>query len=169
VTAVAVPHRAMSRLALCAYALGALTLALDQMSKTWVLQGLHLAERGSVPLLPVLSLTLTWNRGFSFGLLSGVDMARWGLFAFSLAVAAALALWVRRARRWPSGLAIGLIMGGAVGNAVDRVRYGAVVDFIDVTRIGFFPWIFNLADSAITIGVILLLLDGLVARSPAEE
>jgi signal peptidase II len=152
------------RLAGVAYALATLAVALDQLSKAWVLGGLHLAERGSIRLLPVFSLTLVWNRGFSFGLLSQFDVARWGLFVFSLGVALALAVWVRRAKRWQTALAIGLIMGGAVGNAIDRVRFGAVVDFIDVSRTGVFPWIFNVADSCITVGVALLLLDSLFVR-----
>ena len=74
-------------------------------------------------------------------------------------VAAVLAVWLRKAVRWPAALGVGLVIGGAVGNAIDRARFGAVVDFIDVQRIGFFPWIFNVADSAITVGVILLLID----------
>ncbi len=150
-----------------AYACAALIVLADQASKAWVLYGLRLAYRGPVTLLPILRLNLTWNPGFSFGLLAKVELARWGLFVFSIGVAIGLAIWARRLRRaWPA-LALGLIMGGAVGNAVDRVRFGAVVDFIDVTGIGFFPWIFNVADSAITVGVVLLLLDSLFTRPEA--
>ena len=79
-------------------------------------------------------------------------------------MAVALAVWARRTVRALPALALGLIMGGAVGNALDRVRLGAVVDFIDVSGIGVFPWVFNVADSAITVGVALLLLDSLVAK-----
>lgn len=166
-TALATPRSPISRQGWTAYALGVAVLLLDQLSKTWVLGGLHLAERGVTPILPpLLRFSLVWNRGFSFGLLSEFDLARWGLFAFSILVAAALAIWARRVHRPVPALGIGLIIGGAIGNAVDRVRYGAVVDFIDVTRIGF-PWIFNVADSAITVGVILLLLDSLLVKSEA--
>lgn len=153
----------LTRFAWLAYGVALAAVVLDQLSKAWVLYGVHLAERGPVRLLPVLNLNLTWNRGFSFGLLSQFDVARWGLFVFSVGVAIALALWVRRSARWLPALAVGLIMGGAIGNAVDRVRFGAVVDFIDVSGIGFFPWIFNVADSCITVGVILLLLDNVFA------
>ena len=164
-TTLAPSQPVVSRLGWLAYAAAVLIVAADQVSKAWVLGGLHLVEGAPIRLLPILRLNLTWNRGFSFGLLANVEVARWGLFAFSIAVAVGLAVWARRLQRpWPA-LALGLIMGGAVGNAVDRVRFGAVVDFIDVSGIGFFPWIFNVADSAITVGVILLLLDSLLARS----
>ncbi len=166
-TALTSPRTGVSRQGWAAYALAAGVVLLDQLSKSWVLDGLHLAERGVMPMLPpLLRFSLVWNRGFSFGLLSGIELARWGLLAFSLAVALGLAVWARRVRRPLPALGIGLIIGGAVGNAVDRVRYGAVVDFIDVSRAGF-PWIFNVADSAITTGVILLLLDSLLAKPEA--
>ena len=167
----AVSHGAppVSRLGWFAYALAAVVVALDQGSKAWVLGSLHLAERGVTPVLPpFLRFSLVWNRGFSFGLLAEFDVARWGLFAFSVAVAVALGIWARRAQRPLPALAIGLIIGGALGNAADRVRLGAVVDFIDVSAIGFFPWIFNVADSAITLGVILLLADSVFARPAAR-
>jgi signal peptidase II len=98
----------------------------------------------------------------SFGFLTADrDIARWGLVLFSLIVAALIVYWARRAERPLQALGFGLIAGGAIGNAIDRMRFGAVVDFIDVHSLGFFPWIFNVADSAITIGVIALLLDSL--------
>jgi signal peptidase II len=85
------------------------------------------------------------------------------LAAFSLIVAIALAFWARRADKPYTGLALGLIIGGAVGNFIDRVRTGVVVDFVDVTAL-YFPWVFNLADGAITIGILLLLAEGLLQR-----
>ena len=167
-TTLASPHPAVSRWGRLAYLVAALVVAADQASKAWVLGGLHLIEGEPIRLLSVLRMNLTWNRGFSFGLLANVELARWGLFVFSIAVAIGLGVWARRMQRpWPA-LALGLIIGGAVGNAVDRVRFGAVVDFIDVSGIGFFPWIFNVADSAITVGVILLLLDSLFARTDPQ-
>jgi signal peptidase II len=153
-----------------AYGLAVAVIALDQLSKAWVLGGLHLADRGSTPVLPpLLRFSLVWNRGFSFGLLSGTGLARWGLFVFSVAVALGLMVVARRLRRALPAVALGLIIGGALGNAMDRVRFGAVVDFIDVSAIGVFPWIFNVADSAITCGVILLLVDSLVAGQTSRE
>ena len=156
---------AVSRQGWVAYGSAVAVLLLDQLSKIWVLDGLQLAARGTTPVItPWLRFNLVWNRGFSFGLLARVDVARWGLLAFSVAVALGLALWARGLRRPLPALGIGLIIGGALGNAADRLRLGAVVDFIDISGVGFFPWIFNVADSAITVGVVLLLLDSLVAR-----
>jgi signal peptidase II len=170
-TVLAEPRPSTLRPSWLAYALAVVVIALDQLSKAWVLDGLHLAERGSTAIVaPILRFSLVWNRGFSFGLLSGTSLARWGLFAFSVAVAIGLAVVARRIRRVLPALALGLIIGGALGNAVDRVRFGAVVDFIDVSAMGFFPWIFNVADSAITCGVVLLLLDSLVsAPTPRDQ
>lgn len=160
--------RLLTRYGALAYALAAVVIVLDQVSKAWVLYGLHLADRGAVTILPIFRLSLVWNRGFSFGLLSEVDLARWGLSVFSIAVAVALGLWARRAERVLPALGLGLIIGGAIGNAIDRLRMGAVVDFLDFTGTGFFPWVFNVADSAITVGVVLLLLDSLIAPRPGS-
>ncbi len=157
--------RTLTRYAAFTYGLAVFVIAADQLSKAWMLYGLHLADRGVVQILPFFRFTLVWNRGFSFGLLAEVDLARWGLCIFSLGVAVALALWARRVVRWLPALGLGLIIGGAIGNAVDRVRLGAVVDFLDFTGTHVFPWVFNVADSAITVGVVLLLLDSLVYPS----
>lgn len=89
-----------------------------------------------------------------------VDLARWLLAAFSAAVAVGLIVWARRIGRPLLSVAIGLIIGGAVGNLIDRVRWGAVADFLNFSGLHF-PWVFNVADSAITVGVALLLLDSL--------
>ncbi len=161
--------RSVTRYGLVTYTLAAVILVLDQVSKAWVLYGLRLADLGTLPLLPFFRLSLVWNRGFSFGLLSQVDLARWLLSVFSIGVAIALALWARRSTRLLPALGLGLIIGGAVGNAVDRVRMGAVVDFLDFTGSHVFPWVFNVADSGITVGVILLLLDSLLARPEAAS
>lgn len=143
-----------------AYAVGLVVIALDQLSKWWILSVVRLPEQATIEVLWPLQFTRIWNQGVSFGLLQAQqDLVRWGLVGFSLAVAALLGAWARNQTRWLPALGLGLVMGGAVGNAIDRARFGAVVDFIDVQRIGFFPWIFNVADSGITIGVALLLLD----------
>ena len=145
-----------------AYGLAAAAVVLDQIVKQWIVYGLLLPTRESVPVAGPLYFTMVWNRSVSFGLVpASHDLVRWLLTLFSLGVAVALAWWARTASRPLIGLGLGLVMGGAVGNAIDRVRFGAVVDFLDVTRIGFFPWVFNVADSAITVGVICLLLDSL--------
>lgn len=150
-----------------AYGLAAVVLVVDQAVKAWILEGLDLPLRLSVDLIGPLRLTMVWNEGVSFGFLQARhDLARWGLTAFALVVALALAAWARRADRRLLGVALGLIIGGAVGNAIDRARFGAVVDFIDVSALGFFPWVFNVADAAITIGVLLMLLDSFRKDSP---
>jgi len=111
---------------------------------------------------------MVWNRGVSFGLFrADADLVRWILTIFSIAVAIALSIWVRKADRPMLSVGLGLVIGGAIGNAIDRIRFGAVVDFLDFQRLGFFPWVFNVADSAITIGVVFLLLDSLRKESAA--
>lgn len=145
-----------------AFALAAAVIVLDQASKYWILSVLRLPEYASREVVWPLQFTRIWNQGVSFGLMqANHDIVRWGLVVFSLAVAVLLAFWARSQTRLLPALGLGLVIGGAIGNAIDRARFGAVVDFIDVQRLGFFPWIFNVADSGITIGVILILLDSL--------
>jgi signal peptidase II len=150
-----------------ALGLAAAVLAVDQAVKAWILYGLDLPLRLSVPVLGPLSFTMVWNEGVSFGFLQARhDLVRWGLTLFALAVALALAAWARKADRRLLGVSLGLIIGGAVGNAIDRARFGAVVDFVDVSALGVFPWVFNVADSAITIGVMLMLADSFRRETP---
>ena len=157
-----------SRIALMAYVVAAVVLVLDQLSKHWILNILRLPEYATVEVFWPLQFTRIWNNGISFGLFQAShDLVRWGLVAFSIGVALLLASWARTQARALGGLALGLIIGGAIGNAIDRARFGAVVDFVDVQRLGFFPWIFNVADAGITIGVILLLVDSLRKDQPA--
>lgn len=152
----------VSKLGWTAYGLAVAIVALDQMLKLWVVEILQLPLRGSVPVLGPLRLSFVQNNGVSFGLLQGeTEVVRWGLTAFSLIVAAVIVYWARRPERPLTGLGYGLIIGGAIGNAIDRARLGYVIDYIDVQQLGFFPWVFNLADSAITVGVIAILLDSL--------
>jgi signal peptidase II len=152
----------LTRFGRLAYGLAAVVIVVDQLSKYWVLEILRLPERLQVEVLPVFYLTMVWNRGVSFGLLQAEqDLARWGLVLFSTVVAIGLALWARRVTRPWLAIALGLIIGGALGNMIDRVRFGAVADFLDFSRLLPFPWIFNIADSAISIGVTLLIVDSL--------
>ena len=129
-----------------------------------------MAERGSVTVAaPLFYLTYTANPGVSFGIFNnGAGLGRWLLTLFSVAVAVGLAVWARRAARPLVALAVGLIMGGALGNALDRVRLGVVTDFLDFHGLHF-PWIFNLADSAISVGVAALLLESVLAPKPAAQ
>ena len=147
------------RLALFAYVLAFTVILCDQALKYWVLEVFDLPERASAQVAGPFWLTMVWNKGVSFGVLNiDADWTRWVLSAFSLGVAAALAAWAWRVDRPILALAVGLIIGGAVGNAIDRVRLGAVTDFLDFTRL-MFPWVFNLADSAISVGSVLLIGD----------
>jgi len=159
----------VSRTGLLAYAIAVAVVIADQLVKAWVVGGLHLALGVPMSVWGPLRLTLVENRGVSFGLFqSDAPWTRWALAGFSLIVAFSLASWVRRADKPFTGLALGLIMGGALGNLLDRVRSGAVVDFVDVQALHF-PWVFNVADSAITVGIALLLAESLFTplRRPA--
>lgn len=151
--------KSITRLGWTAYAIAAATVVLDQISKLWVLGLLGREQGSSLPLLGPLHLTMVHNYGMSFGLLRGNDWGRWLLIGFSIVVVIGLAWWARKATKLLPTLGIGMIIGGAIGNnLIDRVMYGYVVDFIDVSRL-YFPWVFNVADSGISIGVALLLLD----------
>ncbi len=160
--------KSISKLGWAAYGLAAFVILADQLSKYWILYVYDLPARFSTPIAGPFSLTMVWNRGVSFGLFrADADLVRWILTLFSIGVAIALAIWVRKAHRPLLGVGLGLVIGGAIGNAIDRIRFGAVVDFLDFQRLGFFPWVFNVADSAITIGVVFLLLDSLRKESAA--
>lgn len=142
---------------------GLLVLVADQVSKWWVLQVLHLPERGSIPLLPVLNLTMVWNQGVTFGLFQGAGGAGpWLLTAVALAVVVALAVWMGKAERALVAGALGAVAGGAVGNVLDRLRFGAVVDFIHAHAWGWSWYVFNVADAAIVCGVAVLVLEGML-------
>lgn len=158
--------KAVSKIGWTAYALAILVIVLDQISKYWILYVYDLPSRFSTPIAGPFSLTMVWNKGVSFGLFRAeVDLVRWALTIFSIGVAIVLAVWVRKAQRPLLGVGLGLVIGGAIGNAIDRIRFGAVVDFLDFQRLGFFPWVFNVADSAITVGVVFLLLDSMRKES----
>lgn len=158
----------ISRLALTAFAFALAVIVLDQASKAWIMSGLDLREVGRVEIWPpIFNFTWVENRGVSFGLF-GDGSARWMLSLFSIVVAGALGWWALRAERRLLITAIGLIMGGAVGNVIDRIRFGFVVDFLDFSGTKVFPWVFNVADSAITVGVVLLILDSLLSERAAK-
>jgi signal peptidase II len=151
-----------------AFALAALVIVLDQALKQWVVAGMGLAVGESRPLFWPLSFTLVRNDGISFGFFqTHAPWTRWALAGFALAVSIFLIAWVRRADRPVTGIAGGLILGGALGNLIDRVRLGAVVDFVDVHPL-VFPWIFNVADSGITVGVMILLAENLLQARRAR-
>jgi signal peptidase II len=140
-------------------------LLADQLSKWWILNVTHLPEIGQVVLLPVLNLTMVWNRGVTFGLLNGFgEWSSLALAAVALGVVAALGVWLWRAESRLAAAALGCIAGGAVSNVIDRLRFGAVVDFIHA-HIGDWSWyVFNVADAAIVCGVAALVLESLLPR-----
>ena len=146
-----------------------LVLGADQGSKYWVLHVLDLPDLRQIVLLPVLNLTMVWNQGVTFGLLNGLGAwSHFVLAAIALGVVCALALWLRRANNAYAALAIGAIAGGAIGNVIDRLRYGAVVDFIHA-HVGQWSWyVFNVADAAIVCGVAVLILESQFARRPGQ-
>ncbi|MFZ5790540.1 MAG: signal peptidase II [Pseudomonadota bacterium] len=139
-------------------------LALDQLSK-WVILTRVMNPPEPIAVLPVFDLVLAWNRGVSFSMFwSDGAYAPYLLAGFALLVVAGLAVWLARVKAPLPALGLGLIIGGAVGNVIDRLRFGAVVDFLYFHYAGWgFP-AFNLADTAITVGVALLLLDGLFGK-----
>ncbi|MBO6755209.1 MAG: signal peptidase II [Roseibium sp.] len=141
-------------------------LILDQGTKLWLLHSVDLARTGPYALLPVLDIVLVWNRGISYGLFQqDGDIGRWALVIVTFAATVALWVWSVRTHDRFVALALALIIGGAIGNGIDRLVYGAVVDFVHF-HIGTFSWyVFNLADVWIVAGVIGLLYDGFL-RSP---
>ena len=133
---------------------------LDQASKHLVLHVLNLAERGGIDVLPpLLNLRMAWNRGINFGLFSGnADATRWMLIAAAMAIVAWVAWWMRSETRPLARVSAGLMIGGAIGNVIDRVVHGAVVDFINMSCCGIAnPWSFNVADISIFAGAIGLI------------
>jgi signal peptidase II len=163
------PMNVRRRNAWAGYAIAAIVLLLDQLSKYWIVAILRLPEIGFIELLPVFRLTYVENIGVSMGLLrAGSDLERWVLVGLTGAIAAAVAGWILRERSRPDVMALGLVLGGALGNIVDRIRFGYVVDFLHffVGERSF--WVFNVADAGITIGVLWLLIRALKAPERIE-
>lgn len=152
-----------------AYLVAAVVVVLDQSAKAFLLGPFDLLDKSPVPLVPLFELASVWNPGVAFGMLRAHGgLGRWLLVGFATCVVIALGLWARRADRRLSAIAIGMIMGGAIGNnVIDRVRWGQVFDYLHFTG-PFFPWVINIADASISVGVALLVFDSLLpARKPA--
>jgi len=138
------------------------SIVLDQISK-WLFLDIVQSANGHIEVTGFFNLVMVWNRGVSFGMFSNhAELGRWGLSALALAIAIGLFFWLRKAEHRMLATALGLVMGGAVGNVIDRVRFGAVFDFLDLHVAGYHWPAFNVADSAIVVGVGLILLDGLL-------
>jgi signal peptidase II len=148
-------------------------LVLDQASKLWLLFVFDIARRGAVPVTPFFDLVLAWNVGISFGWFQSesplAQIALMGIKAVSVIV---LAIWMARSRTLLATVALGLIIGGAIGNAIDRFAYGAVVDFalfhVQIDGKSFSWYVFNLADAAIVAGVAALLYDSFLGVPAAK-
>lgn len=150
------------------YAVAAAIFVVDQLVKLWIIAGIGLQAKGSINLLPILSLTWVENRGVSMGLLQADGAKeRWILTGVTALIAAGVAWWMRKETNRVDILALALVLGGALGNIVDRVRFGYVVDFVHVHVGSWSFYVFNVADAAITIGVAILLLRAFFERKPA--
>jgi signal peptidase II len=148
-------------------------LAIDQAVKLWLLFVYDIAEKGAVPLTPFFDLVLVWNKGISYGLFQQESaFGQWVLLGLKLAAVILLWAWMSRVTTRLSAACLGLIIGGALGNALDRLTYGAVADFAHfhiTTASWTFSWyVFNLADVAIVVGVAGLLYESLIGDSAVK-
>ena len=151
-------------------AVAAVLVIVDQLSKSAILGFFAGSSFGAhEAIAPFFNLVLTYNRGISFGLFntpSGINVLLFSLLAATIVTM--LIIWLRRVESSLLAVAIGLVIGGAIGNVIDRIRFGAVVDFLDF-HIGSWHWpAFNVADSAICVGVAAMLLDSLLLRREAH-
>ncbi len=140
-----------------------LTTILDQAQKLYCLKILGMVEGQRIVITSFFDIWLVWNHGISYGLFQQTtELGRWGLVAFKVIASVVLLVWLWRAATTLTGIALGLIIGGAVGNAIDRVLHGAVADFLHF-HIGGYSWYwFNLADCGIVVGVAILLYETLI-------
>jgi signal peptidase II len=144
------------------------TLLLDQASKLWLTFVVDIAARQPIEVTPFFNLILVWNRGISYGLFQqSTEFGRWALTLFKLAAAVGLSIWAWRSGGKALCLGLGLIAAGALGNAIDRIIYGAVLDFAHFFWGSFSWYVFNIADAAIVVGVVFLLYDSLTSGPSA--
>ncbi|MFA7428729.1 MAG: signal peptidase II [Rhodospirillaceae bacterium] len=142
----------------------AVIMVLDQITKHYTLFTL-LADTRGFEVLPFLNIVLAWNTGVSFGMFGDGAFSPWLFFALSVAISLGMAVWISRTTDRILILSLAMMIGGAIGNAIDRVRWGAVFDFIDVHAFGWHWPAFNVADAGITVGAALLILDSLFRRA----
>ena len=148
------------------FTIAAVVFALDQLTK-WIVAGpLELQTVRQIVLLPIFNLSWTENNGISLGLLNAeTEIGRWMLVALTAGIAIGVAVWLGREKQRGDQLALGMVLGGALGNILDRIRFGYVVDFADLHFGTFRPFlVFNVADAAISIGVVILLLRAFLIR-----
>ena len=154
-------------------AIAVITGVVDQASKFWLLDVFNLEDRDRVVVTPFLDLVVIWNTGISYGLFQQEGLsALWALLAFKVVAVVLLWVWLARATSRLTAAALGLIIGGAVGNAIDRLHWPGVMDFvllhIDTAQWRFNWYVFNLADAAIVVGVVALLYASFAARDAAK-
>ena len=160
--------RLSSKLLLACYGLSIVLVILDQVTKS--IAEVALGDVGSIYVMPLLNWTLSYNTGAAFSLFSDFGgIQRWFLSAVSLLVSIWLIVWIRQQQRLLSALAMAFVLGGAVGNLIDRLATGAVVDFISVHYQQYYFAIFNVADSAVSIGAVLLLIDWIFFEGKSEK
>lgn len=151
-------------------AAAAIVYCLDQAYKWWMLAVFEIAEGQTVTVTPFFDLVLVWNKGVSYGWLKqDTELGRWLLIGFTVIAVICLTVWLASSRNRTNGFAVGLMIGGALGNGTDRVIHGAVADFFSFHAFGFYWYIFNLADIAIVAGVVLLLYDIVAERKQATH
>ena len=168
-SAMTLPTRAGWRAAVPYFGLALLVILADQSVKSWIAE-LILDPPRRIDITGFFSLTPVWNRGVSFGLFA--TDAKFGAIVLSvvaLAVSLGLTIWLLRLNRTLPRVALGLVIGGALGNVIDRLTIGAVFDFLDFHVAGWHWPAFNVADAAICIGVGLLLLDGLSGADDSHK
>ena len=135
-----------------------IVFVIDRLSKWWFIDVFELPGKGTVEILPIFDVVMVWNRGVSFGFLSASDdFGRWALVALNLIIVAVLIYWLKGAKNYILSGAIGLVIGGAFGNIYDRVKFGAVADFFQFHWESWYFAVFNVADSFIFIGAVLLI------------
>ena len=144
-------------------ALALVWFVVDQATKWWILEGV-LSSHGAIHITPFFNLVLGWNRGISFGMLGGHDLPPWILALFSGSIAAGLIIWLLRTRDRLVATGLALIVGGALGNALDRLRHGAVADFLDFHLADWHWPAFNMADVGVVCGAALLITDSFIRR-----
>jgi signal peptidase II len=145
--------------------IAALVFAFDQLTKFWILRVVNLDEREPIQIAPFLDLAMAWNKGVSYGLLSTHMQGL--LVALSLAITVMLVVWLAKADKPLAAASFGLLIGGALGHALDRILHGAVADFVHLYW-GTWSWyIFNVADIAIVAGVAVLLYDAFFVKQKA--
>ena len=145
-------------------------LIADQASKLWLLDRLKMVDHERIVITPFFDIYLVWNTGISYSLFTQTTEAgRWTLLAITAAATLLLGIWLWRVASRRVALGLGAIIGGALGNGFDRLARGAVVDFCDFHVLGWSFYVFNLADTAITLGVVILAVDGLLADRSARK